>query len=45
MVAESSEFHLMLKRVHRAHFFNSKYVQKAGHFKGKAGKRDGAKKA
>ena len=28
LVAESSEFHLMLSRAHRAHFSNSKYEQK-----------------
>ena len=40
LVAESSEFHLMLSR---AHFSNSKYAKLAGHFKLKAGKRYGAK--
>ena len=46
LVAESSEFHLTLKRAHRVHFFHLEIRQKkAGHFKGKAGKRDGAKKA
>ena len=32
LVAESSEFHLTLKRAHRVHFFNSKYAQKSGTF-------------
>ena len=47
LVAESSEFHLTLTRSHRVrvHFSNSKYAKKAEHFKWKAGKRDGAKKA
>ena len=43
--AESSEFHLTLIGAYRAHFSNSKYAKKAGHFKWKAGKRDDAKKA
>ena len=42
LVSESSEFHLMLKRAHRVHFFNSKYAKKAGLL---SEKRDGAKKA
>ena len=33
LVAESSEFDFTLSRVHRAHFSNSKYAKKAGHFK------------
>ena len=52
LVAESSEFHLTLIREHRLNrcmieriFSNSKYAKKAEHFKLKAGKRDGAKKA
>ena len=46
-IAESSEFHLTLRRAHRAPFFPTRnmYTQKAGHFKRKAGKRDGAKKS
>ena len=32
LVAESSEFHLTLNRAHRAHFPNSKYAKKTGHF-------------
>ena len=28
LVAESSEFHLKLRRAHRAHFPNSKYAKK-----------------
>ena len=32
LVAESSEFHLTLKRADRVHFSNSKYAKKAGHF-------------
>ena len=43
LVAESSEFHLTLSRAHRAHFFQLEIRKKAGHFKWKAGKRDGAK--
>ena len=30
MVAESSEFHLTLKRAHRAHFFHLEIRQKSG---------------
>ena len=33
------------KRAHRVHFFQLEIRKKAGHFKWKAGKRDGAKKA
>ena len=32
MVAESSEFHLMLKRAHRAHFFQLEIRPKSGTF-------------
>ena len=46
LVAETSEFHLTLKRAHRMHFFQLEIRQKkAGHFKSKAGKRDGDKKS
>ena len=46
MVAESSEFHLMLNRAHRVHFFQLEIPRKkAGHLKRKVGKRDGAEKA
>ena len=45
LVAESSEFHLMLSRAHSAHFCPTQNTQKTGHFMGEAGKRDGAKKA
>ena len=45
LVAESPEFHLTRSRTHRAHFFQLDIRKKAGHFKWKAGKRDGAKKA
>ena len=45
LVAESSEFHLTLQRAQMAHFFPIRNTpKKAGHFKRKAGKRDGAKK-
>ena len=33
LVAESSEFHLTLKRAHRVHFFQLEIRQKTGHFK------------
>ena len=32
VVAESSEFHLMLKRAHRVHFFQLEIRQKSGTF-------------
>ena len=43
LFAESSEFDLTLSRANRAHFFQLEIRKKAGHFKRKAGKRDGPK--
>ena len=44
LVAESSEFQLALSRAYRAQFFQLEIrTKKAGHFKRKARKRDGAK--